>query len=306
MIVGVDIGGHHAAAALVDDSSWTIVTDSYRRVEVERTAGSDELLSSWAGLIDEVADKCSESIAGVGVAMPGPFDYRTGIAYFEGTGKFQSLYGLDVGRELRSRSRHTAEMRFLNDATAFAVGCTGASRDLRSSRILAVTLGTGLGSAFLDSRIPVISDAHGRLPPHGSLWHLPFKDGIADDHLSSRWLLAQGHKVPGLVAPTVADLAAEVRTTGLGRSIFDDYGANLAAIIAPWVKSFECEHIVLGGRITGAFDLFSSSLEAGLEAAQAMRPITVHESTETAAILGAATAFDEDFWSVAKARLPAR
>jgi glucokinase len=306
VIVGVDIGGHHIAGALVDDSAWTIVPGTYRHVEVERTAASDPLLSTWAGLIDEVAAASSEAIDGVGIAMPGPFDYRTGIAYFEGNAKFESLCGLDVARELSSRSVSAVEIRFLNDATAFAVGCTGEFEALRSSRVLAVTLGTGLGSAFLDSRIPVISPADGNVPPHGCLWHLPFKDGIADDYVSSRWLLAEAQKVPGLDAKSVAELAASVRTTLRGRAIFDEYGANLGTIIAPWIKSFECEQIVLGGRITRAFDLFSPSLEAVLKAADALRPITLHESTEDAAILGAAMAFDEDFWSIAKTRLPAK
>lgn len=306
MIVGIDIGGHHVAGALVDNSNWTFDPATYRHVEVERTAGRDQLLDAWAAVIDDIASSASDPIGGVGIAMPGPFDYASGVGYFEGTGKFESLYGVDVGRELNRRCSVAPEVRFLNDATAFAVGCTADIAMLRTNRILAMTLGTGLGSAFLERGMPTISDAEGTVPPHGSLWHLPFKDGIADDYVSSRWLLRRAQQVLGPAIKSVAKIADTVRTTGRGGDIFDEYGANLAQIIAPWVKSFSSEALVLGGRICGAFDLFSGSLEAGLASAGALRPIVVHESTEDAAILGAATCFNDEFWTVARTRLPAR
>lgn len=305
MIVGLDIGGHHIAGALVDETTLRFSKDRFRHVEVDRGAGRELLLDTWASLIDAIAAQSQNRVRGVGIAMPGPFDYPNGIAYFQGTGKFESLYGVDVGKELKKRCKHVPEFRFLNDATAFAVGCTYPGT-LQKNRLIALTLGTGLGSAFLDEGIPVISDTDGRVPKHGCLWHLPFKDGIADDYVSSRWLLARSAQVLGTCATSVADLATTVRTTNRGREIFEEYGANLAAIIAPWIQKFSCEILVLGGRITGAFDLFSSSLESGLASAGSERPLMLHESTENAAIVGAAVCFDEDFWKIAKSRLPSR
>ncbi|HEY2508382.1 MAG TPA: hypothetical protein VGI58_17835, partial [Streptosporangiaceae bacterium] len=35
------------------------------------------------------------------VAIPGPFDYRAGIAQFKGVGKFDDLAGVDLRRTLR-------------------------------------------------------------------------------------------------------------------------------------------------------------------------------------------------------------
>jgi glucokinase len=306
VIVGLDIGGHHVAGALVDESSWTLLPSSYRHVEVERGAEAEQLLTTWAALIDDVAASSTKPVRSVGVAMPGPFDYRSGHAYFEGTGKFESLYGIDVRSELSRRSRGAPELRFLNDATAFAVGCSGENRVLRHTHILALTLGTGLGSAFLDNGIPVIDGDQGAVPPEGCLWHVPFKDGIADDYISSRWLLSRARDVLGPHVASVAELAQTARTIRDGSEVFEEFGTNLAAIIAPWITSFACEGIVIGGRITGAFDLFSPSLESGLERAGALVPIAIHESTEDAAILGAAMAFDDSFWEIAKTRLPSR
>lgn len=306
MIVGLDIGGHHVAGALVDENGSRLIPQSYRHVDVDRGAPKEQLLDAWAGLIDEIAATSAFTIRGVGAAMPGPFDYASGVAYFEGNKKFESLYGVDVGKELRKRCGYAPEFRFLNDATAFAVGCANDPGTLLKYRLLALTLGTGLGSAFLDHGIPVISDAEGTIPLHGSLWHLPFKGGIADDYVSSRWLLARGREMLGPEIESVAQIAASVRATRRGREVFEEYGSNLASIIARWIASFSCEVIVLGGRITKAYDLFSASLEAGLASAGAARPVVLHERTEDAAILGAATTFNDDFWEIAKARLPSR
>jgi glucokinase len=303
VIVGVDIGGHHIAAALVDGGRRQLVENSYRHRETDRHAQRDELLDSWVSLIETVIGD-GDDIAGVGVAMPGSFDYRTGLALFKGNGKFESLYGVNVRDEWHRRSHSSCEIRFLNDATAFAVGCVAMGAAPGSRRVLAVTLGTGLGSAFLEDGIPVIEDGEGRIPLHGSLWHLPFKDGIADDYVSSRWLLAETRARMGRDPESVADLAAMAREDKAARAILEDYGTNLAAIVAPWIRAFGADAIVMGGRITRAYELFAPALLWGLDQAAAVRPVSIHENTEDAAIVGAGMTFDEHFWRAVQSRLP--
>lgn len=307
MIVGVDIGGHHIAAALVDGESGRIVGHSYRHRETDRMASSDALLTAWVELIEDVIQETSAREAtGIGIAMPGPFDYRTGVALFKGNGKFESLYGVNVREELQRRTSRPSEVRFLNDATAFAVGCVAMAAAPRDGRVLALTLGTGLGSAFLENGIPVIEGDAGLVPPDGCLWHLPFKDRIADDYVSSRWILSQANARLGTDFDSVADVAAAARGESGARSIFEAYGGNLAAIVAPWIGRFGADAIVLGGRITRAYDLFGSTLEAALADAGSTVSVAIHENTEDAAITGAGATFDEHFWREAKTRLPRR
>jgi glucokinase len=303
MIVALDIGGHHVAGALLDEERRSIVGDSYRHRAIGRHAGKNELLDAWAGLISELVAEASV-VEGIGIAMPGPFDYREGVAYFKGNGKFECLYGTNVRQELRDRVSGDREIRFLNDATAFAVGCVAMGAAPQSTRVLALTLGTGLGAAFLENGIPVIEERPGEVPPFGSLWHLPFRDGIADDYVSTRWLLERAEANLGGRPAGVAELAARARGSENARGIFEQYGANLAAIVAPWATGFGAEAIMLGGRITGAFDLFSPALRQGLAAKGFSAPVLIHESTEDAAIVGAAQTFDPAFWAQAESRLP--
>lgn len=294
MIVGVDIGGHHVAAAAV--APGMAVADSYHHVACTPQDDRDTLIAAWAGAIDAVTDHVGpDHVDGIGIAMPGPFHYAAGIGYFAGNAKFTALYGVDVGQALRAALRHPRPIRFLNDATAFAVGAAPAQ-----GNVVGVTLGTGLGSAFLRDGIPAIDGDD--VPPHGSLWHLPFREGIADDHVSARWLTARIRQRLDGIDSVVA--AAEAARAGnwTAITIFADYGDNLGTILSPWVERFGAVTVMLGGRICGAFDLFGPALRRHLPATR----IAVHADTEDAAILGAARTFDATFWDRARHHLPTR
>lgn len=306
MIVGVDIGGHHIAAALVAGSPLRLVPDSYRHAEVASDADADTLISRWAETIETVIALAPEEVGGVGIAMPGPFDYRSGIAYFQGANaKFQALYDFDVLAALTAAMQRPRPIRFLNDATAFGVGCVGMGFAPTEGRVLGVTLGTGLGGAFLEDGVPVVADP--RVPPCGCLWDLPFLDGIADNYVSARWLLHTARARSGTPFADVAAAAAAARDgDASAEAVFADYGANLGSVIAPWVKRFDAGTIMLGGRITRAYDLFGPTLAEVLSNAGLAPTLAVHEDTEDAAIAGGAMTFNPAFWERARDRLPAR
>jgi glucokinase len=58
-------------------------------------------LSIWAETIKQ-ALKGSED-GRIGIAMPGPFDYLTGICLMKNVNKYESLYGLNIKQELSDR-----------------------------------------------------------------------------------------------------------------------------------------------------------------------------------------------------------
>lgn len=302
MIVGVDIGGHHvAAAAITRDAPGMLLPGSYRHDPCGADDDRATLISAWADAIDAVIEQVGpERVGGIGIAMPGPFDYAAGVGHFAGNAKFTALNGVDIGVALAIRQRFPRPVRFLNDATAFAVGCVAIGAAPSRGNVVGVTLGTGLGSAFLRDGIPVIDGDD--VPPHGSLWHLPFGDGIADDYVSARWLTTRIRDRLDGIDTVIA--GAELARAGTvdAAAIFVEYGANLGKILSPWVARFGAEAVVLGGRICGAFDLFGPALSAALPATR----IAVHSDTEDAAIIGAAATFDARFWDRARHHLPTR
>src|ERR1039457_940872 len=79
------------------------------------------------------------------------------------------------------------ELRFLNDAIAFGVGEAWMGKAARVGRSISVTVGSGLGSAFVEQGIPVVERED--VPPKGYIWNLPFNNDLADVSFSTRWFI---------------------------------------------------------------------------------------------------------------------
>src|SRR6185436_11423306 len=70
---------------------------------------------------------------GLAVALPGPFDFATGVAWYRGQDKFDQLYGYNLGDSLREELA-LDRLMFMNDAEAFAVSnAASASRSAQAS-----------------------------------------------------------------------------------------------------------------------------------------------------------------------------
>ncbi|ARX88979.1 hypothetical protein SMD44_08466 [Streptomyces alboflavus] len=173
-----------------------------------------------------------------GVAVPGPFDYDKGIARFEGVGKFDDLYGVDVGSVLLDgvwpRPRGAV---FLNDAHAFALGewSAGAARGHR--RCVGVTLGTGVGSAFLvDGR--VVHEGPG-VPPLGRIDLVTAHGRPLEESVSRRALLARY----GDRRAEPHDIAARARA-GEARAgrVLHEALTTLGTVLAPYVRTSGPRH----------------------------------------------------------------
>ena len=123
--------------------------------------------------------------------MPGPFDYVKGICYIKGVAKYENLYGFNITDAISSHLNVPDGflIRFMNDASSFAVGEAWAGSAIKAVRSLSITLGTGFGSAFISNKIPIVDGPE--VPKIGCVYHLPYKDGIADDYFSTRWFSRQ-------------------------------------------------------------------------------------------------------------------
>ena len=207
ILIGSDIGGSHITCVAVDLDGHSISDVFKVREEVDSGASADFILAGWAEALSRLISLIGkENLGGIGFAMPGPFDYPGGIAWFKGVQKYDSLYGINVRKEIRDRLALDASVpvRFLNDATSFAIGeaWTGRSSGFRKS--MAITLGTGFGSAFIADGIPVESGPE--VPESGCVYHLPYGGSIADDHFSTRWFVGRYKAVTGKDVTGVKDI----------------------------------------------------------------------------------------------------
>jgi len=151
----------------------------------------EDLLSIWSKTIRASMNSVAStsSFNGIGIAMPGPFEYANGVSKMEH--KLLALYDKHLPTELNKYLDLPSpiSIRFNNDATCFAIGEAFNGLGKAKQRVVVITLGTGFGAAFLDDKIPIVDRAD--VPPQGCLWHLPFGKSIADDYFSTNWFVTE-------------------------------------------------------------------------------------------------------------------
>lgn len=297
-VVGADVGGSHIRSLVVDLKLEQIVDGSQMTCKVDKHGTADEILNVWKTALDGSISKIDKTqLAGIGIAMPGPFDYEKGIALFANeNAKFENLYGVNVGvalMQLLNLSQSTP-IRFINDATSFAMGEAWIGRTVAHNKSIAITLGTGFGSAFIESGIPVLE--RNDVPRLGCVWHLPYKDGIADDYFSTRWFVNRCKEVTGLLYEGVREISAEAPSNQIISAVFDEFGTNLGEFLAPWIRGFDASCLVIGGNVIGAYHLWGPSFLAKLHSEDIEIEVVLSHLMETSAMVGSARLLTDPFW----------
>jgi len=303
--IGTDIGGSHISCAAIDLVSGKIIRDTLTEKSVDNQAQSSEIIGTWAqALSASLAKVPLENVKGIGFAMPGPFDYVKGISYIRGVAKYENLYGVNVTDAIADNlGLHDGFLiRFMNDASAFAVGEAWAGSASKFNRSLSITFGTGFGSAFISNRIPIVDGPE--VPKLGCIYHLPYKDGIADDYFSTRGLLSRYKKLTGKELSGVKELASMAATDKVVADLFTDFGDNAGIFLAPWLKVFKAEILVIGGNISHAYNLFGDVFERRLKKENCFCEVAISKLKEDAALLGGAYMLDDDFWKSVQHALP--
>jgi predicted NBD/HSP70 family sugar kinase/mannose-6-phosphate isomerase class I len=278
--LGVDIGGTHITAALVRDG--VLLPETLRRAAIDPAGEAGTLLDDWGELINTVLSLGGGTVKSIGLAMPGPFDYPNGISMITGLDKYESLYGLNIREGLRARlTQKDLPICFENDAACFGLGeaRTGSARDHK--KIIAITLGTGLGACFIDSKNLVTTGTG--VPANGYLYNIPFKDGIAEDAISARGLLK------ACPAKDVRAIAEKAPKDAVAAKAFATLGTDLGLFLAPWLKAFEADALVIGGSISQSYALFVPAMQAAFQHKGVEVEVVVAENTEHIAIAGAAS-----------------
>jgi len=295
--MGADIGGSHISCRLFDLEANQMVDERIVRIPVDSHSSKENILNNWAKAIDKAAGNHRiETLAGIGFAMPGPFDYLNGVAWFKDVQKFDDLYGVDVCKEIIKRLQLPEDfpLRFLNDATSFAVGEAFLGEVSVHKKIIALTLGTGFGTTFINNRLPVAGSEG--VPADGFLYHVPFKNSIADDYFSTRWFLKEYEHATGRQITGVKDLSVLVKKDESVKNMFARFGQNLGEFLAPWVKQFNAGGIVLGGNISKSFQWFENEMQAEFRSFSVSPKVYISALEENAALTGSARLCDDEFY----------
>ena len=303
--IGTDIGGSHITCAAVDLVTGEILKDTLIEKVVDNQAHASKIISIWADALSETLSQIPpEKVKGIGFAMPGPFDYVKGICYIRGVAKYENLYGFNITDAISSSLDVSEDflIRFMNDASSFAVGEAWAGSASKVNRSLSITLGTGLGSAFISNRIPIVDGPD--IPKLGCIYHLPYNDGIADDYFSTRGLLGRYKSLTGKELSGVKELASLAASDKIASDLFTDFGDKLGLFLSVWLIKFRAEVLVIGGNISNAYNLFGDVFESSLKKENCNCKVALSKLKEDAALLGSAYLLDDDFWKSVQHALP--
>ena len=147
----LDIGGTEIKGCVSDaEGEKTRI----RKFPSQAQKSAEKILDNFSRICRELLKDVDGSVCGVGLAIPGPFDYQKGISRMQGLNKYDSIYGIPLEPEIKARvpELKEAQFLFLHDIEAFALGESWYGTCRGAEKILCVCIGTGAGSAFVEHR----------------------------------------------------------------------------------------------------------------------------------------------------------
>ncbi|WP_158828591.1 ROK family protein [Mucilaginibacter lacusdianchii] len=281
IFIGVDIGGSHITAAHVMPHYCSINSDTKVRLHVDSHGEADYILNQWAKAIIKLVDPAKKDSTKIGIAMPGPFNYSEGVSLIKGMNKYESLYGMNVREALSDLiGIEPDNIMFRNDAEAFLHGEVVFGKMHSSSKVIGVTLGTGLGSA--KSANGITTDVFRAITP--------MHDGIAEDYISTRWFLKRCNELTGRTLTNVEELLNDSDLV-LKERLLDEFGNNLGTFLNNFAAEEQADVVILGGNIAKGMHAFGNQTLACIT----NKNIIIKQSTlwEDAALIGAACSWPE-------------
>ncbi|WP_211282146.1 ROK family protein [Diaminobutyricimonas aerilata] len=279
----LEVGGSHVTAASV--ALGGVQAEVVERVTVPLDAHADRatLLATLAA----PATALTSATPGAewAVALPGPFDYERGSGDFAGVAKFAAIAGVDLRGELAQRLGTDAHrIRFVNDADAYGLGEWAFGDVGRVRRLVCITLGTGVGSAFVDEGRAVTDRAD--VPPHGYVHLLELDGRPLEDTVSTRAIVAAFARRTGRELTVKQIAAAAAAGDDAATDLLASTMRALGRALAPCLSRFEASALVVGGSMSRSWNVLGDPLREGLRGSAAVvRPSTLLDS---APLLGAA------------------
>jgi glucokinase len=268
-IVALDVGGSSVKSGAFSPSGALLAEPITTRIASQ---GPAELIfeTLTAVIKREVACIPEKASSRVALGFPGPFDYARGVSWIRDVAKFDALYGMDVGKALSlPLGYEPRQLSFMNDAEAAILGETqqGAGRGV--SRVIGVTLGTGIGSAFMIDGKPVT--AQNGVPEGGQLFPCKWGDVVADHVFSTRGLQRR-METAGFVncdARTLLDRAQAGEVAA--RAVWTSFGTDLGRFLHPYAHGFDADAVVVLGGLSAGWDWFGPALRQELAGVSAKR-----------------------------------
>ena len=264
--IGVDLGGTNLrAAAISRDGKMLNKIAGSTPTSAGRTAVVEDMVRAIETL---EAGLSGQKLAGVGVGVPGFIQMDKGIVV--GAPNLPAFDNYPVRDEIEKRLG--ARVILENDANAAALGERWMGAGCGIDDLVLLTLGTGIGGGIVSGGKLL----RGFLGMAGEIGHVTISPngypcGCGNTGCAEKYASATAVSAMARLLNLGHDLSAEdVFNLAKGgneraRMIYSTVGTSLGILLAYLINTFNFPLYLLGGGMTGAWDLFHPPLLAELE-----------------------------------------
>ena len=308
MIGAVDIGGTKIAVGIVSDSG-KVLSRMEAPTDPNRYSDGIELI---AHMLRKTAQRAGVGLSGIGIGSTGPVDPLRGE--FGDVDFLPGWRGKSPVRDLAASFNLRVALENDGDAAALAEAGWGAGRN--RSRLIYVTIGTGIGGGIvLDGQLyRGVDGAHPEIGHHvidpagpecscgfRGCWEAlaagPAMVAFLESHAPAAYL----HR-PGITAKTICELAQQGDEVALQAVEHEAYYLGLG--LANLINLFTPEAIVLGGSVMKSAALFLDRIHAVIRRGCRFVPaekaqLTLASLGEDTNLIGAARVWHHRFGGIA-------
>ena len=280
----MDVGGTFIKSGLMS-ADGTLLEGSQQTAAINSDGTKDEICNSLTSAVSQGIALCKYygyDPSGVGICMPGPFNYRTGISAM--VHKFAAIKDLSL-KEVIQEGLGSLDIPvvFGHDVNTQLYGemCGGNAKEY--SNVCLVSLGTGLGFAMAQDG-NVLQTETGS--PLVSIWNLPYNGGILEDYASKRgfyntWELVTGNKPSeDMTVAEMGRLAGEGDKTAL--AVFEQVGKFIGSNIKDKLIEHNIECLLFGGQISRSFCYMKEAVQKELSDLKGLTITTVSDFSNAA------------------------
>ena len=262
-VLGVDVGGNHVKMALVDSTGAINQFQSYYTSEFRESGDFIEKLI--ATIRFRLVDAGPE-VKSIGIGFPGTLSKDRNRTLE--IPAISELNGKPIG-ELLKAALPDCEVFLENDANAAALGELHFSKNLVPDDFAFITLGTGIGSAYVQDRKIFIGADGNAL----ELGHIISRNGLKlEQNIGKQGIL-------NLASKRLADYKGEttisklkpisatemVLAAGAGdlfsREVFYETGNVLGEGLVALIRILDVKYILIGGGLSASFEFVKPGVE---------------------------------------------
>lgn len=281
----MDVGGTFIKSGLMS-SDGNLLEESQQTSPIDSNGTKEEICNSLTSAVRQgiaLSKYLGYTPAGVGICMPGPFNYITGVSNM--VHKFAAIKDLPLKPLIKEvLGELDVPVVFGHDVNTQLYGEMCAGNAQGYSNVCLVSLGTGLGFALANEG-EVLQTPTGS--PLVSIWNSPYQDGILEDYTSKRgfykaWEAVTG-EMPSEGELTVADMG---RLAGEGDKnaleVFRRVGEIIGQNIKDKLIEYKVECLLFGGQISKSFAFMEAAIRNELSELQDLDIKTVSDFNNAA------------------------